>query len=460
MSDTADTMRVPISDQQRQELRRVALLIAGEPFRARAWGELAFFVISCAWAYAWLIALGFVGVVGALLTIVFVGLLIVAGGLRLARVVGRTQRALAAVMIGEVIPSPDPFSAPPGFFAWLRAALLDITAWRNVLYLIAKVPLGLFGAWFALSIWLKALASVLSAVFGHGLYHVGGWGILGAFLSPDASGPGPAGWDRLGPLVLGAILLLLAPWPMRLVTEVDRRLMRILLGPDPSSARVRTLEVSRAKTVDAATATLRRIERDLHDGTQAQLVALAMQLGQAKEKLAAIDAPANHGQLDSARELVEEAHRGAKEAIADLRDLARGIHPPSLDTGLENALVTLAARSSVPTDVAVAIDQRPSAPIEAIGYFCAAELLANVAQHSGATHASLSCSQHGSWLRLVVRDNGRGGADIKPEGSSSSGLAGLADRVSAVDGHISIASPTDGPTSVTIDLPSPTESPL
>ena len=232
--------------------------------------------------------------------------------------------------------------------------------------------------------------------------------------------------------------------------------MRMLLGPDPSTARVRTLEVSRAKTVDAASATLRRIERDLHDGTQAQLVALAMQLGQAKEKLAAIDAPTNHTQLETARELVEEAHRGVKAAIADLRDLARGIHPPSLDTGLENALVTLAARSPVPTDIAVAIDQRPAAPIEAIGYFCAAELLANVAQHSHATQASLSCSQHGPWLRLVVRDNGRGGADIKREGSSSSGLAGLTDRVSAVDGQISIASPNGGPTCVIIDLPSQT----
>lgn len=457
MSDTADTMRLPISDQQRQELRRLARVIAGEPFRGRAWGELAFFVVSCAWAYAWLIALGFIGLIGALLTIVFVGLLIVAGGLRAARAVGRTQRALAEAMVGEAIPSPDPFSPPPGFFPWLRAALLDTTAWRNVLYLIAKVPLGLFGAWFALSIWLRALASLLSAVIGNGLYHVGGWGILATLLGSGDSEPGPSTWDaRLGLLLLGGVLLLLAPWPMRLVTEVDRRLMRILLGPDPSTARVRTLEVSRAKTVDAASATLRRIERDLHDGTQAQLVALAMQLGQAKEKLAAIDAPANDGQLASARELVEEAHRGVKEAIADLRDLARGIHPPSLDTGLENSLLTLGARSSVPTDVAVAIDQRPSASIEAIGYFCAAELLANVAQHSHATHASLSCSQHGPWLRLVVRDNGRGGADIKRDGSSSSGLAGLADRVSAVDGQISIASPNGGPTSVTIDLPSHT----
>jgi len=438
-----------IADQQRQELRQRAQLILGEPFRARTWRELAFFVISSGWAFAWVIVLGFVGLAGVVLTVVFVGLLIVAGGLRATRAVGRTQRALAEAMIGEAIPAPDPFSPPPGFFPWLRAALLDTTAWRNVLYLIAKVPLGVFGAWFALSIWLNAITTLLDAVTGHGLYHLGGWGILGTPLADH--GPLPGGWrDHFALLVIGGGLLLLAPWPMRLVTEADRRLMRLLLGPDASNARVRTLEVSRAKTVDAASATLRRIERDLHDGTQAQLVALAMQLGQAKEKLGAPEKPE---EIESARELVEEAHRGVKAAIADLRDLARGIHPPSLDTGLENALMTLAARSSVPTEIAVAIDQRPSPSIEAIGYFCAAELLANVAQHSGATQASLSCRQHGPWLRLVVRDNGRGGAEIKPESSSSSGLAGLADRVDAVDGRISIASPSGGPTSVTIDLP-------
>ena len=450
-------MRIAIPDQQRRELRRLALVIVGEPFRARAWSELAFFVLSCGWAYAWVVVLGVIGLIGALLTIVFVGLLILAAGLRTARAVGRSQRALALALIGEEIPEPEPFSAPPGFFAWLRAALLDTTAWRSVLYLVAKVPLGLFGAWFALSIWLHAVAALLSAVTGHGLYHAGGWGILGTLVGSDYGGPGPSTWrTHLELIALAGVLLLLAPWPTRLVVEIDRRLMRILLGPDASAARVRTLEASRAKTVDAAGATLRRIERDLHDGTQAQLVALAMQLGQAKEKLGAIGARENPEQLDSARELVEAAHRGVKEAITDLRDLARGIHPPSLDTGLENALVTLAARAPVPTEVAVQIDQRPPASIEAIGYFCAAELLANIAQHSHATHASLSCIQHGPWLRLVVRDNGRGDAEIKRDGGTSSGLAGLADRVGAVDGQISIASPTGGPTSITIDLPAQT----
>jgi signal transduction histidine kinase len=258
----------------------------------------------------------------------------------------------------------------------------------------------------------------------------------------------------LGVFVTGVVFLFIAPWAMRLVVYLDRRMMHLLLGPDATSTRVKRLEESRAKTLDAATETLRRIERNLHDGTQAQLVALAMRLGQAKEKLDHLAAKDRTADLEAIRRLVDEAHRGAKDAITDLRDLARGIHPPALDTGLENALSTLAARSPVPTAVTVSIPARPSPAIETICYFCAAELLANVAQHAEASRASLSCAQHGPWLRIVVRDNGRGGAAINGVGSSSSGLAGLADRVRTVDGHLSIASPPGGPTAVTVDLPS------
>jgi len=187
----------------------------------------------------------------------------------------------------------------------------------------------------------------------------------------------------------------------------------------------------------------------VHDGTQAQLVALAMRLGMAKEKL---EDP-EHVDLEQVRALVTEAHRGAKEAIAELRDIARGIHPPALDIGLEGALATLAARSAVPTDISIALDTRPTPAIEAIAYFCVAELLANVAQHAQAAQASVSCSQQGSWLRLVVRDDGIGGAELTSVGSSSSGLAGLVDRVGTVDGRMRLVSPPGGPTVVTVDLP-------
>jgi signal transduction histidine kinase len=164
-------------------------------------------------------------------------------------------------------------------------------------------------------------------------------------------------------------------------------------------------------------------------------------------------ADGEHLDLEQVSELVNDAHRGAKEAIVELRDLARGIHPPVLDIGLEGALSTLAARSTVPTELTLALKDRPTPAIEAIAYFCVAELLSNVAQHASASRASVSCAQHGQWLRLVVRDDGRGGAQQSKLGSSSSGLAGLLDRVHTVDGHMDIVSPLHGPTVVTVDLP-------
>jgi signal transduction histidine kinase len=150
---------------------------------------------------------------------------------------------------------------------------------------------------------------------------------------------------------------------------------------------------------------------------------------------------------------VNDAHSGAKEAIVELRDIARGIHPPALDIGLEGALSTLAARSTVPTELSVALVDRPTPAIEAIAYFCVAELLANIAQHANASRASVTCAQHGRWLRLVVRDDGMGGAHLARVGSTSSGLIGLTDRVHAIDGRFDIVSPPRGPTVVTVDLP-------
>ncbi len=428
-------------------------MIGREPFQKRSWAELGFFLASSALAFAAALALAAMGLAGLVLTVVFVGVLILAGALRAARGLGRWQRALARRLLGEEIPEPEPFSPRPGFFGWLRASLGDRAAWRAVGYFVAKVPLTVFGVWFALSVWLEALFGIASPLTGAtGAVRFGAFGRL---LGPGYNGgPAPGLAAHLGVFITGVVFLFVAPWTMRLVVYLDRRMMHLLLGPDAAASRVRSLEESRSKTLDAATETLRRIERNLHDGTQAQLVALAMRLGQAKEKLERLAAEDRIADLEAIRRLVDEAHRGAKEAITDLRDLARGIHPPALDTGLENALATLAARSPVPTVVTVSIQTRPSPAIETICYFCAAELLANVAQHAQASRASLSCAQHGPWLRIVVRDDGRGGAAINRFGSSSSGLAGLADRVGTVDGHLSIASPPGGPTVVTVDLPS------
>ena len=214
--------------------------------------------------------------------------------------------------------------------------------------------------------------------------------------------------------------------------------------------RVRELEESRASLVEDSAARLRRIERDLHDGAQAQMVAVAMKLGLAREKLGGmIDGPA-HADLERVLDLVDAAHRGAKEAITELRDLARGIHPPVLDHGLGTALTTLAARSDPPVELAVDLPERPSAAIETIAYFCAAELLTNVAKHSGARHATLEVVHVPGPLRVRVSDDGSGGACLEAHG----GLAGLAERVKTVDGGLQISSPPGGPTVVTVELPS------
>ena len=455
--------QVRISDERAEQAGRLARVVLWEPFRKRTWAELGYFLVSSALACAGALALSGLGFAGLVLAIVFVGVLILAGGLRAARGLGRWQRALARRLLAEEIDDPEPFTARPGLFGWLRAALGDRVAWRAAGYVVAKVPLTIFGVWFALSVWLEALYGIASPFTGVGGPR--GFGLLGRL--SGSHGQPPTGFAaHVGTFVIGGLFLFVAPWTMRLVVYLDRRMMHVLLGPDAATARVKSLEQSRSRTLDVATETLQRIERNLHDGTQAQLVALAMRLGQAKEKLEGLGAGAGAGagagvaagadeaaDLLAVRRLVDEAHRGAKEAIRDLRDLARGIHPPALDTGLQNALATLAARSPVPTEVRVSIETRPSPAIEAICYFCAAELLANVAQHASASRASLSCAQYGTWLRIVVRDDGRGGAAVNRIGSSSSGLAGLADRVGAVDGHLSIASPRGGPTAVTVDLP-------
>ena len=224
----------------------------------------------------------------------------------------------------------------------------------------------------------------------------------------------------------------------------------ITIAYRPFARRVRELEQSRARLVDDSAARLRRIERDLHDGAQAQMVAVAMKLGLATKKLGVMVDGTGQADLERVLELVAAAHRGAKEAITELRDLARGIHPPVLDQGLGIALTTLAARSDLPVELVVDLPERPSAAIETIAYFCAAELLTNVTKHSGARHATLEAVHTPGLLRMRVSDDGCGGARIQDRG----GLAGLAERVRTVDGTLQLTSPPGGPTVVTVELPS------
>jgi signal transduction histidine kinase len=207
--------------------------------------------------------------------------------------------------------------------------------------------------------------------------------------------------------------------------------------------RARELEDKRARAVDESAARLRRIERDLHDGAQVRLAALAMTLGEIKENLeqAADD--------DRMLALVGTAHQNAKDTLAELRDLARGIHPPVLDRGLGPALAILAGTSAISVGLTDAITERPSPAIEAMAYFCAAELLANSTKHSGASRVTIDVREQDSGLAMSVTDDGDGGARLVPGG----GLAGLLERVQTVDGRLGLDSPPGGPTIVTVELP-------
>jgi signal transduction histidine kinase len=205
--------------------------------------------------------------------------------------------------------------------------------------------------------------------------------------------------------------------------------------------RIDVLTATRSGAVDAQAAELRRIERDLHDGAQARLVALAMDLGMAREKLGA--------DPGAAEALVAEAHEGAKRALAELRDLARGIHPAVLtDRGLEAALASLAGTGAPDVDLETSIPERPPPAIEAAAYFVVAEALANAAKHSGAARVRVRVARAGDRLLIEVADDGRGGADPAGEG-----LVGLRRRVEALDGRLEVADGPDGGTVVRAELP-------
>jgi signal transduction histidine kinase len=424
-----------------------------EPFSRRARREVLFCLAGV------LVGLAVLAVIVALLapgtaesvsraatiTLVLVPLVLATGT---ARRLGAAYRRLAERLLGERIPPPPPARPAAGMLGRLGAGLRDGPGWRALAYTALKLPVAA-AALYAVFLWAAGLAN-LTYPFWWGLFrnHPPGVRLSPVLVATPFPGrvlhvatyPG-----TFAAFAIGVVMVLVAPWVTRAVVSADRWLLRGLLGPGRLAERVRDLEQTRAVAVDDSAALLRQVERDLHDGAQIRLAALAMHLGMAKEKLGDDGDPLD---VTGARELVDAAHRGAKDALAELRDLARGIHPPVLDNGLADALATLAAGSAIPVELAADIPARPTPAIETIAYFCAAELLANAAKHSRATRIGLEATGRDATLVLSVTDDGAGGAD--PDGS---GLAGLAQRVSTVDGRLEIASPPGGPTRVTVELP-------
>ncbi|WP_083936908.1 sensor histidine kinase [Longispora albida] len=246
--------------------------------------------------------------------------------------------------------------------------------------------------------------------------------------------------------VLGLIMFFAAPWVAGLASQLDTALGTALLAPSRSeelARKVVTLSASRAEVIDAADSERRRIERDLHDGTQQRLVSLAMNLGLARTTMT--DVP------DHAKQAIEQAHEEAKTALQELRDVVRGLHPAVLDDlGLDAALSGIAARSPVPVRLLAELPHRPPRTVETVAYFVVSEALANVAKHAEASRVDVVVEETSDGtLRIIVSDDGRGGADP----ANGTGLRGLKQRVGSVDGTMTIDSPAGGPTLLVVELP-------
>jgi signal transduction histidine kinase len=364
-----------------------------------------------------------------------------------ARRLGSLQRRLATRLLGVRVGAPPPVRRSPGGRAWPGPGPRDGAGWRVIAYQLAKLPVGLIEL-YAAFLWIGGLVNLSYPLL---------WGAFRNHPPEVRLSPLPVftpfGLFSVATLpgtfaaaAAGAAMLLAAPWVTRAVTSADAWLIRGLLGPGRLAQRVHDLELSRALAVDDSAALLRRLERNLHDGAQIRLATLAMNLGMARKKLG------DGGEVPdaaAARELVDAALRGAKDALGELRSLVRGIHPPVLDNGLADALASLAADSAIPVELEVSIPVRPTPAIETIAYFCAAELLANAAKHSFANTIAIRAAGARDVLLLSVADDGTGGADPARGG----GLSGLASRVAVVDGRLRIASPPGGPTTITVELP-------
>ncbi|NEB74009.1 sensor histidine kinase [Streptomyces sp. SID14478] len=413
------------------------------PIEGRTWRELAYQLLSfpiATAAFVWSVTMMSLGV-GLLVT--FIGVPVLAAALAGARGIGALERVRARGLLGLEVGTPEPVRPRKGGpLAWMGATLKSGVSWRHLLYTVLHFPWATFAFSVALSLWATGWALLTYPLWQWVFPMYAGQAGLQLYGDDHHSVYLNNPFEIALTAGVGLLVTLATPWVVRALTTVDRVMVAGLLGPSRLASRVVELESDRGVVVDTAAADLRRIERDLHDGAQARLVNLAMDLGLAKEKLA--EDP------EEAARMVGEAHGEVKTALQELRDLARGIHPAVLtDRGLDAALSSVASRCTVPVSVEVDLSERPAPAIEGIAYFTVSELLQNVSKHSRATRATVDVWRTRDRLMLQVHDNGVGGADA----GTGSGLAGLAERLDAVDGILLVDSPPAGPTRVTAELP-------
>jgi signal transduction histidine kinase len=340
-------------------------------------------------------------VVGLPLIVVWVGLPMVFAGMMATRPIANVHRRYAGGLLGRPVGRPYLKPVSGNLLVRLRAMLTDPATWRDFAWLAVNSTVGL-----ALTI-VAVVEGILDLIF---------WWL-----------------------------------PSGILVRVHAYLAVSLLAPNDrttSAQRIQQLTESRAETVDTSAAELRRIERDLHDGAQARLVSLGMSLGMAEDEIAR--------NPDNARALLAEARESSHVALAELRDLVRGIYPPVLaDRGLVSAVQALCLAAPIPFEVSADVPDRLPAPVESAAYFAVAEAITNVIKHSGAKHGEVRIEHRDGQVRLEVRDDGHGGANP----ANGTGLRGIERRLSAFDGAMSVDSPPGGPTVAVMTLPSASSPP-
>ncbi len=399
--------------------------IVGELWSAPTWRRVQFVTTGAVLAVAGgLLLIPLLGL-SILLTPTVIGAVAAFGLLLLlSRGLAYLHRGRVAAFAGLELRQPGTEPAR-GWWRRLRAEVAQSRTWRQLGYHMGAFVLGVLELFVVVVGWGWSLVLLPAVLYASPLVGVSTW--VGA-----------------GASAVGMVLLLAAPWAVRLVARLDMELTSRLLGtPTDEVLTERLVEVteSRAGVVSAADVERRRIERDLHDGVQQRLTSLAVHLGMAKAQLA------DDGQ---AKETLDHAHTEVKAALTDLRDFLRGLYPAVLDDrGLDAALSGIAARSPIPVRLDVELSERPPREVEAVAYFLVSEALTNVLTHAEAGHASIEVTTGDGRLRVTVSDDGRGGADP----AQGSGLRGLQQRIASIDGTMQLDSPPGGPTVVTGELP-------
>lgn len=405
-------------------------------FDARTWKRALYLLLTFPAGVFWFVTTVTLASMGFGMLVIWVGVPILLSLLYAWRGGAALHRGFARILADREIPASYRASEETNLLrrSWVMAR--DPQTWRDGGFLMLLFPLGI--VWFTVLVTIWSVAGSLIAAPVIMWATETEWVLNIGFLDVDT---------YTEALLVSAIGFFSIPVAARITLAagtLHSDLAMTLLGPSRArelEGAVRTVSVQHQKSLESADTERRRIERDLHDGAQQRLVALAMDLGRAKEKF--------DEDPDAARGILDEAHGQAKLALQELRDLARGIHPAVLtDRGLDPALSALAARSPVPVEVDYQVVGRLPINVESAAYFVASESLANVGKHASATVAVVNVEEHNGHLVVEVMDDGVGGA--VPTGN---GLAGLADRVEALGGSLAVVSPGGGPTLIRARIP-------